>query len=263
MSKPTVAVLGLGLMGGGMAGRLLAGGFPVVVYNRSADKAAALAKAGARVANSPREAASGAQIIISMLADDVASRNVWMGDNGALSSVSIGAVLIESSTVSVGWIRELSAAASDKHCSLLDAPVTGSKPQAAAGELTFLVGGTEAALETARPALAAMSRSIVHLGPSGSGALVKLINNFVCGVQVAAIAEALAWIERTDLGRARARRFHHRRCRKRSAGTQSARVAFGNRARIFSCVESGRDPTDGLQRLELSRTGENAAVVVE
>ena len=94
--------------------------------------------------------------------------------------------------------------ASARGCEFLDAPVTGSKTQAAAGELNFLVGGDAATLEKVRPVLAAMSKAIVHLGPTGSGALLKLINNFVCGVQVASLAEALAMIERSGLDRAKA-----------------------------------------------------------
>jgi 3-hydroxyisobutyrate dehydrogenase len=198
-SKLRVALCGLGLMGGGMARRLLGAGFPLSVYNRSADKAAALAKDGARVAASPAEAAAESDVIISMVADDAASRGVWLGEKGALSRARRGAVLIESSTLTVGWVAELAAAASSRGCDLLDAPVTGSKVHAASGELNFLVGGAAATLETVRPILAVMSRSIVHLGPSGSGALVKLINNFMCGVQLASLAEAVALVERSGL----------------------------------------------------------------
>jgi len=95
MSKSRVAVIGLGIMGGGMAARLLSSGFPLSVYNRNKDKAAPLASAGVTVASSPREAASGAEFIISMVADDVASRGVWLGENGALAGAPRGAVLIE------------------------------------------------------------------------------------------------------------------------------------------------------------------------
>jgi 3-hydroxyisobutyrate dehydrogenase len=198
-SKPRVAILGLGLMGTGMATRLLSEGFPVTVYNRNPKKTEPLKELGASVCTSPREAALGADVVIAMLADDDASRNVWLGENGALAGAAPNTILVDSSTLSPAWVRELSAAAKTKGCELLDAPVTGSKPQAAAGQLVFLVGGSNAALESIRPVLAAMSRDIVHLGPVGSGALVKLINNFVCGVQVVAIAEALALIERTNL----------------------------------------------------------------
>ena len=184
-----------------MARRLLGAGFPLAVYNRTAARANDLVAGGARAGNSPRDAATAAEFIISMLADDAASREVWLGENGALESAARDAVLIESSTVTTGWIRELNEAACAKGCELLDAPVTGSKPQAAAGELKFLVGGSDAALERARPILAAMSRNIVHVGPSGRGALLKLINNFMCGVQAASLAEALVLIERSGLDR--------------------------------------------------------------
>ncbi|HTL67150.1 MAG TPA: NAD(P)-dependent oxidoreductase [Lacunisphaera sp.] len=201
-TSPTrVAVLGLGLMGGGMARRLLAAGFPVSVFNRSRAKADALAAVGAKVAATPREAAAGANVILSMVADDTAARTVWLGPDGALAAAPRGAIAIDSSTVTPGWIRELAAASAGAGLGFLDAPVTGSRSHAAAGELTFLVGGDAAVLERARPVLAAMSKAIVHLGPVGSGALIKLINNFVCGVQLASLAEALALIERSGLER--------------------------------------------------------------
>jgi len=191
-------------MGSGMARRLLANGFPLTVFNRSAEKAGPFAAEGARVAGSPRDAAAQADVIISMVADDVAARNLWLGGNGALAAARPGAVCIECSTVTVGWVRELSAAVTARGGEFLDAPVTGSKTHAAAGELCFIVGGNAATLEKARPVLAAMSKAIIYLGPTGSGAMVKLINNFVCGVQVAALAEALAMIEHSGLDRAKA-----------------------------------------------------------
>jgi 3-hydroxyisobutyrate dehydrogenase len=191
-------------MGGGMARNLLTKGFPLTVFNRNAEKSKPFANDGAQVAYSPRDAAENADIIISMLADDNAARSLWLGENGALAAVKPGTICIECSTVTVNWVRELAAAAAQKKCDVLDAPVTGSKIQAAAGELNFLVGGDSVTLEKARPVLAAMSKAIVHLGPTGSGAMVKLINNFVCGVQVASLAEALAMIERSGLDRTKA-----------------------------------------------------------
>lgn len=187
-----------------MSRRLRAAGFPVTVYNRTREKAAAVIAAGADFADSPRAAAAGADVVFSMVADDAASRRMWLGDRGALAGARRGAVLVESSTLTVEWVRELAAEAAERGAEFVDAPVTGSKNAAAAGELNFLVGGSEAALETIRPALNAMGRRVTHLGPTGSGALVKLINNFVCGVQLASIAEALAWIEQSGLDRAQA-----------------------------------------------------------
>jgi len=139
-----------------------------------------------------------------MVADDPASRAVWLGEHGALAGAARESVLVESSTLTVSWIEELAREAAARGCELLDAPVTGSKPHAASGELLFLVGGSVSALEVARPALSAMSRAIVHVGATGSGALLKLINNFMAGVQAASLAEALALIESSGLDRTRA-----------------------------------------------------------
>jgi 3-hydroxyisobutyrate dehydrogenase len=190
-------------MGSGMARQLAAKGFPLTVFNRNAEKSKPFT-ADARVAGSPREAASSADVIVSMVADDNASRSMWLGDGGALAAVARGAVCIECSTLSVDWVRELAQKVAAVGCGFLDAPVTGSKAQAAAGELNFIVGGEAATLEKARPVLEAMSKTILHVGPTGSGALLKLINNFVCGVEIAALAEAMAMIERAGLNREKA-----------------------------------------------------------
>ena len=187
-------------MGAGMAGRVLTAGFPLAVYNRNPEKTASFAKAGAFVARTPRDAAARADIIISMLADDNASRAVWLDkDTGALAAAAPGTWLVESSTASVQWIHELAVAAKQRQCELLDAPVTGSKPQAAAGELLFLVGGSAEALAAVRPVLVVMSRDVLHLGPLGSGATLKLVNNFLCGVQAASLAEAMALLNASGL----------------------------------------------------------------
>jgi 3-hydroxyisobutyrate dehydrogenase len=204
MPETRVALIGLGIMGGGMAHRLLGAGFPLSVYNRNRERAAPLAVAGAYVAQSPREAASRADVALCMVADDAASRAVWLGEQGALAGAKRGSVLIECSTLTVDWIEELAREAASGGCELLDAPVTGSKSHAAAGELFFMVGGSAQALELARPVLAPMSRGISHVGATGRGALMKLINNFMCGVQAAALSEAIATIEASGLDRAQA-----------------------------------------------------------
>ena len=207
--RPRVALLGLGLMGAGMARRLLDAGFPLTVWNRTAAKATPLVEGGARLATSPRDAAEGAELVVSMVADDAASRALWLGvdgtgEDGALAGAAPGTVLIESSTVTPEWIAELAAAAERHGCALLDAPVTGSRTQAAAGALTFLVGGDAAAMARALPALTTMGVTVVHVGPTGSGALLKLVNNFLAGAQVAALAEAIALVERAGLDRDKA-----------------------------------------------------------
>ena len=199
MTKQTVALLGLGTMGAGMAANLLKAGFPLAVYNRTRAKAERFAAQGARVAETPADAARGASVIFSMLADDAASRAVWLGKDGALGAAVEGAVLVECGTVSPAWIAELGSAAEARDLQLLDAPVTGSRAQAAGGQLTFLVGGSKEALAAATPVLEAMSKEIAHLGPAGSGAKMKLLNNFLCGVQAASLAEGIAWLERSGL----------------------------------------------------------------
>jgi 3-hydroxyisobutyrate dehydrogenase len=205
--KQQVAILGLGTMGAGMAKNLLKAGFIVSVYNRTRAKSEQLAADGARIAATPEDAAGTADVIISMLSDEVASRATWIGENGALNSAKPGSVLVESSTVTPAWIGELAELALKKNIEFLDAPVTGSRVQAEGGQLTFLVGGDAAVIERVRPVFAAMSKETVHLGPVGSGARMKLVNNFLCGVQVASLAEGLAWIERSGLDRDQALRI--------------------------------------------------------
>jgi 3-hydroxyisobutyrate dehydrogenase len=195
----SIAFLGLGTMGSGMASRLVAAKFDVTVWNRTRARAEALVALGARVASSPRDAALGADVVISMLADDQASRSVWLSD-GAASRAKRGAIFVECGTVSPGWVTELQARAAERGCEVVDAPVTGSKAAAAAGTLLFLAGGDAAVVEQVRPILSVMgSRGVLHVGPIGSGARMKLINNFVSGVQAAALAEALALVERLGL----------------------------------------------------------------
>ena len=204
MSRTNVAVLGLGIMGSGMANRLLSAGFPLAVYNRNREKCVPFAEAGAFIASSPREAASRSQIVLSMVGDDAASREIWLGKNGALQGAPQDSILIESSTLSGDWIAELASKASERGCRFLDAPVTGTKPHAASGELVFLVGGSAHALDAARPVLSVLGRDVLHLGPVGTGTVMKLINNFVCGVQAAAFAEALSMIDAGELDRSTA-----------------------------------------------------------
>lgn len=204
MPLQRVALIGLGLMGSGMARNLLAAGYPLSVYNRNREKSEPFVALGAQVASTPRDAAEGAEIVISMVADDVASRAIWLGEEGAAASAAPGALFIESSTVTPDWVRELASTVTAQGFEFLDAPVTGSRVQAEEGKLLFLVGGSEAALQRARPVLSVMSRDIVHMGPTGSGALIKLINNFLCGVQLASLAEGLALIEKGGLDRSKA-----------------------------------------------------------
>lgn len=194
-----IAFLGLGIMGAPMARRLLEHGLHVTVWNRNSVRAAPLVEAGARLAESPAQAASGAEAVIAMLSDDEASRTVWLGQEGALSAMQRGTLAIDSGTLTVEWMRELAAAAAARDIGFLDAPLTGSKKQAEEGALNFLVGGAVRDVERARGLFSVMGRGHVHVGPAGSGAMLKLINNFMCGVQVASLAEAIAMAERSGI----------------------------------------------------------------
>ncbi|MGH9587548.1 MAG: NAD(P)-dependent oxidoreductase [Acidobacteriaceae bacterium] len=201
MENIKVALLGLGTMGHGMAKNLLNAGFSLTVYNRTRAKAEALAAQGAAVAKTPAEAAATADVVIAMLSEDDASREAWTGKDGALAAMKSGAIAVECSTLSPAWIMELAEGAHKRGVRMVEAPVTGSRVQADGAQLTFLVGADEATLAEMMPVLRPMSKAVVHLGPVGCGAQLKLINNFLCGVQVASFAEALAWMEQTNLKR--------------------------------------------------------------
>jgi 3-hydroxyisobutyrate dehydrogenase len=206
-TETKVALLGLGTMGRGMALNLLKAGFPLTVYNRTRAKAEALAAEGARVAENPARAAEGAAVVIAMLADDQASRAAWLVPDGALAAMQPGSIVVECSTLSPDWVAELNGAVKDRGLHMVEAPVTGSRAQADAGQLKFLVGADHEDLARVAPVLRSMSGEILHLGPVGSGAQLKLINNFLCAVQVTSFAEALAWIEQTGLKRDAALEF--------------------------------------------------------
>jgi 3-hydroxyisobutyrate dehydrogenase-like beta-hydroxyacid dehydrogenase len=204
MSK-TIAFLGLGAMGARMARRLIDAGHDVVVWNRTAERAAPLAEAGARVAGSPREAAADRDIVISVVRDDGASEAVWLDpDRGALEGMRPGAVAVESSTLTPGWTRTLAEKMSARQIQFVDAPVAGSRPQAEAGALIYLVGGEESTLESVREVLLVMGGAVHHCGPTGAGATIKLAVNALFGIQVAALSELLGMTRKSGIDDARA-----------------------------------------------------------
>src|SRR5579864_5429565 len=166
-----IAFLGLGAMGSRMAGNLLKAGHAVTVWNRDPSKVTPLAALGAVIAGTPKAAVPGAEIVIAMVRDDGASQRVWLDpESGALGGVGRQAIAIESSTLTVGWVKTLSAAAAGRGVSFLDAPVVGSRPQAEAAELTFLAGGDSSVLARAEPVLRVMGSAVHHVGSSGAGA---------------------------------------------------------------------------------------------
>ena len=198
-SMQHIAVLGLGIMGGGIASNLLKAGHAVTVYNRTVQKAQALIAAGAAWADTPKVAATGADMVISVVGDDAASRAMWLGENGALAGMRPGALALECATISLDWVRELAGLATTAGARFVDAPMAGSKVAAAAGQLTLYVGASPEVFEEIRPTLAHFAATIIHFGPTGSGAIYKLVNNMIVAVQVSALAEGIAFAEKAGL----------------------------------------------------------------
>jgi 3-hydroxyisobutyrate dehydrogenase-like beta-hydroxyacid dehydrogenase len=197
-----VALVGTGRMGSAMARALRRAGFDLVLQNRTRDRAAALAaELDGRVADTPSEAAAAADVALTMLADDEAVRGAFEGPDGLLAGARPGTILVDMSTVMPGTIRTFEAAARSAEVGLLDVPVSGSVALAESGKLTLMVGGEAADLERARPALEAMGQTIVHIGPLGSGAAMKLaVNTGIFGLNQA-IAEALVLAEAAGIRR--------------------------------------------------------------
>lgn len=185
-----IGFLGLGKMGSGMAARLAEAGHEVTVWNRSPGKAGALLDLGAREAASPAEAASGADAVFCMVADDAASNRAWLAEDGAAGVMPEGALLIECSTISHEHSARLAEEARSRQLTYLDCPVNGPPAGARKGELVLLLGADSEDLERARPLLEVISRSILHFGGVGTGTAYKLINNLLGAVHISAMAEA-------------------------------------------------------------------------
>jgi 3-hydroxyisobutyrate dehydrogenase len=197
----TLAFIGLGAMGARMAANLRSAGFSLRVYNRDRAKTKALADQGAQACDSPAAAARGAEFIVSMVADDVATRAVMLGADGVLAGAGADAVIVDSSTNTPAMAREVAQAAAARKQHYLDAPVSGSLAQAQGKELVFMVGGARAAFDRAQPLFSAMGRMATYMGASGAGATIKLINNMLSGTMTAAIAEAATIAEAAGLDR--------------------------------------------------------------
>ena len=197
----TVAFIGLGAMGSRMAANLQQAGFKLRLYNRDRAKTKALADKGAEVAESPAAAVKGAELAVSIVSDDEATRAVMLGAQGVLAGAAKGCIIIDSSTNTPAMAREVARAAVERGCAYLDAPVSGSLKQAQGRELVFMVGGPQQAFDKAQPLFAAMGRMAKRAGDSGAGATVKLINNMLSGTMTAAVAEAVQIAEAAGIGR--------------------------------------------------------------
>ena len=191
ITPTTVGFIGLGIMGRPMAGRILAAGFPLVVWSRAAAAAAALEPAGVIVATSPADVARAADVVVVMVPDTADLETVLDGPDGVLAGARPGLVVIAMGTHHPAAMPPLAARCADHGASLLDAPVSGGEIGARDGSLSIMVGGDAAAFERARPVLDAMGRTVVRIGGSGAGQLAKACNQLIVGATIAAVAEAL------------------------------------------------------------------------
>lgn len=196
-----IAFLGTGVMGIGMAKRLMEAGHDLAVFNRTAEKTRPLIELGARLALTPREAADGAEVVFAMVGDDEASEHIWMGalDGALAADLAKNTIIVECSTLSHDWVMELSAQVSGAGHTYIDCPVTGYPHMAAAGELTLFVGANDADLARAREFLDPLCVEIIHFGPVGAGTAYKLTVNLMGSVQIAGAAEGLLIAEKAGL----------------------------------------------------------------
>jgi 3-hydroxyisobutyrate dehydrogenase len=187
-----IAFIGLGNMGGPMAANLLKAGHAVHVFDLVPDAVATAVGHGAQAAASARDALAGADVVISMLPASRHVEGLYLGADGILAAIPDGALVIDCSTIAPAVAKKVGEAAAARGLAMLDAPVSGGTAGAAAGTLTFIVGGAGDALERARPVLGAMGKNIFHVGASGAGQVAKLCNNMALGVIMAVTGEALA-----------------------------------------------------------------------
>ncbi|HET7279849.1 MAG TPA: NAD(P)-dependent oxidoreductase [Dermatophilaceae bacterium] len=197
-----VAVVGTGRMGAAMVGRLAGAGHAVSVYNRTRDKAEAVASQHhAAVAPTAREAVRDVDVVVVSLADDAAVRSAYLGPHGLVAGLASGQVVAETSTVDPETVRELAGAVAARGAQLIDTPVSGSVSTVEAGGLLVMAGGDVQALDRARPVLEAFATRIVHLGDLGAGATMKLVVNAMVHALNAALSEALVLAERAGIDR--------------------------------------------------------------
>lgn len=199
-----IGFIGLGIMGMPMARNLINKGFDVTVYNRTVSKAQRLAAEGARKVITPVELAGDNSVIITMVSDTPDVESVILGENGIIESVKPDSVVIDMSTISPQATRKIAARLGEKGAHLLDAPVSGGEQGAIDGTLSIMVGGEERIFQRCRPVLEAMGKDITHVGPSGMGQTVKLMNQVLVAGTLNAVVEALVFAQKqgVDLGQA-------------------------------------------------------------
>ncbi|MDF2668605.1 MAG: tartronate semialdehyde reductase [Paenibacillus sp.] len=194
-----IGFIGLGTMGGPMAANLLKKGFPITVYNRSLEKAEELVGLGASIAATPADAARNADILITMLSNDTAIRQVFYDAYGILEGLRSGMTIIDCSTISPHTSKTLYAELAENGVRFLDAPVTGSKPAAISGSLVFMVGGDEEVLVEQNDVFEAMGSKIIYMGSAGSGSYAKLAHNTIVGINAIGFIEGLSLAAKANI----------------------------------------------------------------
>ena len=198
-----IGLIGLGLMGRPMGMNLLKAGHSLTVWNRTPERATELVAAGAKLAKTPREVAEASDVLLTMVSDPPALESVLWGhegkSDGALGGLTPGSVYIDSSTVSPALVKKIAEACRERSVKFLDAPVTGGDWGAREGNLVFMIGGEEETLKEMEPILGVMGKKWFHLGPNGAGQTIKLAMNAILALQVGAMAEALALVQRAGL----------------------------------------------------------------
>ncbi|MGI9344357.1 MAG: NAD(P)-dependent oxidoreductase [Gammaproteobacteria bacterium] len=199
-TKVTIGFIGLGVMGYPMAGHLAGAGHDVRIYNRSAAKAERwLTQYPGHRAATPRAAADAADFVFTIVGNDDDVRSVAYGDDGLFAGVRPGAVFIDNTTTSAELARELAAAAAERDCGFVDAPVSGGQAGAEAGQLTVMAGGDAQAFAAAKPVISAYAKSIAHMGPAGRGQLTKMVNQICIAGVLQGLAEGLRFAELAGL----------------------------------------------------------------
>jgi 3-hydroxyisobutyrate dehydrogenase-like beta-hydroxyacid dehydrogenase len=186
-----IGILGVGLLGGAVASRLLAKGFEVVGYDTRSAQVAALAGAGLRAAADPAQAVAGADAVFTILTTPDVVESVWLGAGGLLDTAARGTALLQMSTIGPGLAARLGEAARARGHAFLDTPISGTSTAVARGDGTIFVGGAAALLERCRPVFDAIAAKTVHVGPVGAASVAKLAANLVGGINAIALAEAL------------------------------------------------------------------------
>ncbi len=194
-----IGFIGIGLMGQHMARRIMQGGYPLTVWNRTRDKARALVDSGAAWADSPRALAEACDVVITMVTDSAASEQVSCEPSGVLEGAHAGLVLIDMSSITPETSRAIAERAAGRGIRMLDAPVTGAPRVASEGKLGIMVGGPRETFEECLPLFQTMGVKIVYAGPNGMGVTLKLVNNLILGVAIHACAEALVLATKAGL----------------------------------------------------------------